>query len=309
MNNYVPEILALIVLFAAFYTVTKGLYIVPQSMNYVVERLGRYKATLRPGLNLIIPYIDRVEHKLSILERALETFKISVITKDNVEIKLHTTVFYRIIDASKSVYRIAKDKRDAAIETATQSIVRSAAGKLDLDDMQASRSSMNTEIQNELGKAADIWGIEITRTEIIDIEVDETTKKSQRLQLDAERERRASVTEAEGQKKSIQLNADALFYQAQKEADAIRVKAEAEAFAIRQKAEAQSDQTRMIAAAIKDDGQPAINFEILSQQVQAISELAKSGNSKTMIMPSDITKVLGSLELISDVFKGNNPKK
>ena len=309
MNNYVPEILALIVLFAAFYTVTKGLYIVPQSMNYVVERLGTYKATLRPGLNLIIPYIDRVEHKLSILERALETFKISVITKDNVEIKLHTTVFYRIIDASKSVYRIAKDKRDAAIETATQSIVRSAAGKLDLDDMQASRSTMNTEIQNELGKAADIWGIEITRTEIIDIEVDETTKKSQRLQLDAERERRASVTEAEGQKKSIQLNADALFYQAQKEADAIRVKAEAEAFAIRQKAEAQSDQTRMIAAAIKDDGQPAINFEILSQQVQAISELAKSGNSKTMIMPSDITKVLGSLELISDVFKGNNPKK
>ena len=309
MNSYIPEILALLVLFAAFYTVTKGLYIVPQSMNYVVERLGRYRTTLRPGLNLIIPYIDRVEHKLSILERALETFKISVITKDNVEIKLHTTVFYRIIDASKSVYRIAKHKRDAAIETATQSIVRSAAGKLDLDDMQASRSTMNTEIQNELGKAADIWGIEITRTEIIDIEVDETTKKSQRLQLDAERERRASVTEAEGQKKSIQLNADALFYQAQKEADAIRVKAEAEAFAIRQKAEAQSDQTRMIAAAIKDDGQPAINFEILSQQVQAISELAKSGNSKTMIMPSDITKVLGSLELISDVFKGNNPKK
>ena len=309
MNSYIPEILALLVLFAAFYTVTKGLYIVPQSMNYVVERLGRYRTTLKPGLNLIIPYIDRVEHKLSILERALETFKISVITKDNVEIKLHTTVFYRIIDASKSVYRIAKHKRDAAIETATQSIVRSAAGKLDLDDMQASRSTMNTEIQNELGKAADIWGIEITRTEIIDIEVDETTKKSQRLQLDAERERRASVTEAEGQKKSIQLNADALFYQAQKEADAIRVKAEAEAFAIRQKAEAQADQTRMIAAAIKDNGQPAINFEILSQQVKAISELAKSGNSKTMIMPSDITKVLGSLELISDVFKNNNPKK
>jgi regulator of protease activity HflC (stomatin/prohibitin superfamily) len=232
-----------------------------------------------------------------------------VITKDNVEIKLHTTVFYRIIDASKSVYRIAKDKRDAAIETATQSIVRSAAGKLDLDDMQASRTTMNTEIQNELGKAADIWGIEITRTEIIDIEVDEITKKSQRLQLDAERERRASVTEAEGQKKSVQLNADAVFYQAQKEADAIRVKAEAEAFAIRQRAEAQADQTRMIAAAIKDNGQPAINFEILSQQVRAISELAKSGNSKTMIIPSDITKVLGSLELISDVFKNNNPKK
>jgi regulator of protease activity HflC (stomatin/prohibitin superfamily) len=307
--NYVPEILALLVLFAAVFTVKNGIHIVPQSMNFVVERLGRYRTTLTPGLNLIIPYIDRVEHKLSILERALETFKISVITKDNVEIKLHTTVFYRIIDASKSVYRIAKDKRDAAIETATQSIVRSAAGKLDLDDMQASRTTMNTEIQNELGKAADIWGIEITRTEIIDIEVDEITKKSQRLQLDAERERRASVTEAEGQKKSVQLNADAVFYQAQKEADAIRVKAEAEAFAIRQRAEAQADQTRMIAAAIKDNGQPAINFEILSQQVRAISELAKSGNSKTMIIPSDITKVLGSLELISDVFKNNNPKK
>jgi len=117
--------------------------------------------------------------------------------------------------------------------------------------------------------------------------------------LNAERQRRAVVAEAEGAKTSVELDADAELYQAEKRAEAIRVTAEAEAFAIKAKANAQAEQTRVIAAAISENGQPAIDFEILTQQVNAIGEIAKSNNTKTVIMPTDITKALGSLDLIS----------
>ncbi len=293
----VEIVLTIFILGFSVVTVLKGITVVPQSEIYVIERFGKYTKSLSPGLNLLIPFIDIVRHKISILERQLPAFKISVITKDNVEVDLETTVFFRVIDAAKSVYRIEDD--ELAIHTAATSIVRSAAGKLELDELQSSRESMNSEISKNLKDAAMIWGIEITRTEITDINVDSQTKDAQRQQLNAERQRRAVVAEAEGEKKSVELSAEARLYQAEKEAEAIRITAEAEAFAIKAKASAQAEQTRVIAAAISDNGQPAIDFEILSQQVIAMGEIAKSSNSKTVIMPTDITKALGSLDLIT----------
>ncbi|HBQ23036.1 MAG TPA: paraslipin, partial [Alphaproteobacteria bacterium] len=122
-----------------------------------------YTKTLQAGLSIIIPYLDRVAHKISILERLLPEFTISVITRDNVEVQVETTVFYRVVDASRTVYRISNV--DQAIFTAASSIVRSAAGKLELDDLQSSREAMNQEIASNLQSAAEIWGIDITRTE------------------------------------------------------------------------------------------------------------------------------------------------
>ena len=135
-----------------------------------------------------MPYLDKVAHKVSILERQLKEFTISVITSDNVEVSLNSTVFYRVTDASRSVYRI-KDI-DSALKTAATSIVRSAAEKLDLDGLQSSRDSMNSEIDKKLSEAAEVWGIEVTRTEITDVEVDEDTKKAQRQQLNAEKSKK-----------------------------------------------------------------------------------------------------------------------
>ena len=191
----------LIFLFLGFVilTIYLGIKIVPQSDVFVIERFGKYSRTLNAGLSIIVPYLDKVAHKVSILERQLKEFRISVITSDNVEVSLNSTVFYRVTDASRSVYRI-KDI-DSALKTAATSIVRSAAGKLDLDGLQSSRDSMNSEIDKKLSEAAEVWGIEVTRTEITDIEVDEDTKKAQRQQLNAERARRAAVAEAEGEKK------------------------------------------------------------------------------------------------------------
>lgn len=294
-------IVPILIVILALIFVYKGVNVVPQSEVYVIERFGKYTKTLKAGLNLIIPFLDSIAHKLSILERQLPQFKISVITKDNVEVDLESTVFYRVVDASRSVYRI-KDV-DGALNTAATSIVRSAAGKLELDELQSSRESMNQEIAQEMQDAAEIWGIEITRTEITDIIIDEQTKDAQRQQLNAERERRASIAKAEGSKRSIELEAEARLFQAQKEAEAIKVTADAEAYSVKVKAEADAEQTRVIASAIKDNGQPAINFEVMKRQVEALSEIASSNSAKTIIMPSEITGVIGSLQVMAENLK------
>ncbi len=287
-------------IFAIFFLVMawSAVKVVPQSQVFVVERFGKYSKTLNAGINFIVPMIDQVRHRISILERQLPAFEISVITRDNVEVILEATNFYRIIDAARSVYRI--QNIDQAIQTTAESIVRSAAGKLDLDELQSSRAQMNEEILTNLQKAAEVWGIEITRTEITDVQVDEQTKEAQRQQLNAERQRRAAVAQAEGEKRSIELNAEARLYEAQKQAEAIRVAADAEAYAIKAKAEATAEQTRMISEAINNGGQSAINFDILQKQVAALSQVAASSNTKTVIMPTDITKAIGSLELLAE---------
>jgi regulator of protease activity HflC (stomatin/prohibitin superfamily) len=295
--------------FAAFFIVLawSAIKVVPQSKVFVVERFGKFSTTLPAGINIIIPIIDQVRHRISILERQLPAFDISVITKDNVEVVLEATNFYRITDAARSVYRI--EDIDRAIQTTAESIVRSAAGKLDLDELQSSRQQMNEEILRNLQNAAEVWGIEITRTEITDVRVDEQTKDAQRQQLNAERQRRAVVAQAEGEKRSVELSADAELYSAQKQAEAVRVAADAEAYAIKVKAAATAEQTRMISEAINNGGQSAINFDILQKQVVALSQVASSNNSKTVIMPTDITKAIGSLELlVQTVASGVNSK-
>ena len=295
--------------FAVFFIVLvwSAIKVVPQSKVFVVERFGKFSKTLPAGINIIVPIIDQVRHRISILERQLPAFDISVITKDNVEVVLEATNFYRITDAARSVYRI--ENIDRAIQTTAESIVRSAAGKLDLDELQSSRQQMNEEILRNLQNAAEVWGIEITRTEITDVRVDEQTKDAQRQQLNAERQRRAVVAQAEGEKRSVELSADAELYSAQKQAEAIRVAADAEAYAIKVKAAATAEQTRMISEAINNGGQSAINFDILQKQVVALSQVASSNNSKTVIMPTDITKAIGSLELlVQTVASGVNNK-
>ena len=297
-------IISLLLLGLAMIILLMGVKVVPQSEVYVVERFGKYTQTLDAGLNFIVPILYSVAHKISILERQLPEFKISVITRDNVEVALEATVFYRVIEASRTVYRI--QDVDLAIHTAATSIVRSAAGRLDLDGLQSSREAMNAEIAENLQKAAEVWGIEITRTEITDIIIDDQTKDAQRQQLNAERERRATVAKAEGNKQSVELAAEARLYEAEKAAQAIRITADADAYAVRVQAEADAEQTRLIASAIAQNGQPAINFEVMKRQVEALGRVASSDNTKTLIMPTDIAGVIGSLEVLLSTTRSDS---
>ena len=294
IGNGVLVFLAILII----YVVYLGIKIVPQSKVFVIERFGKFTRILESGLSLIIPFIDRVAFRVDILERQLPSFQMSVITEDNVEVELVSTVFFRVLDAAKSVYRIRNI--DLAIENTAISVIRSAAGKLELDDLQSSREAMNQEIAARLSKAAEVWGVEVTRTEILDVLVDEKTKESQRQQLNAERERRATIAKAEGDKRSVELKADAELYEAEKQADAVKVQADADAYAVKVKAAADAEQTRVIAEAINNNGQSAINYEIMKRQVEGLAEVASSNQTKTLVVPTDITKALGTLELFLD---------
>ena len=303
MDGFFYVVLALIALSLAL--AFAGIKVVPQSQVYLVERYGRFTHQLKPGLNFIVPFLDRVAFKVSVLERQLPAFEISVITKDNVEVDLEATVFYRVIDAEQSVYRVRDI--DAALNTTSTSIVRSAAGRLELDELQSSRDSMNREIAKNLKEAAEVWGVDITRTEITDVKIDEETKSAQRQQLNAERERRAVIARSEGERRAVELAADAQLYEAQKRAEAIRVEADAKAYAVEVAARADAEQTRVVGRAIADNGQPAVNFEIMKRQVQALGQIAGADNSKTVVVPTDIAGVIGSIHTIIENIQGPRP--
>lgn len=280
-------ILAVVILLLVF----MGVRVVPQSEEHVVERFGKYRTTLSAGVNIIVPFVDRIKHKISILERQLPNQEVSIITKDNVEVDVETAVFYRVVDPAKSVYRI--ENIDKAIATTTESIIRSAGGKLELDDLQTSRDSMSEEILQKLDRVADEWGVDITRTEITDVVVDEITKKAQRQQLNAERDRRATVAKAQGERERIQLEADAQLYEATKVAEAERIKADAQAYAV-----------QVVAKAIEENGKEAVSFEIAKRQVEAMSIIGSANNTKTIVVPTDATKSLGGLATALETMAG-----
>jgi regulator of protease activity HflC (stomatin/prohibitin superfamily) len=302
-NMALSTALTLTFLVLMILTGIKAVAIVPQSEEYVVERLGKFRITLSAGINILVPWLDNIAHKVVVLERQLDAFKVSVITADNVEIQLETTTFFRVIDAAKSVYRI----RDIplALKTTAESTIRNEAGKLELDALQSSRDQMNERILENLREAAALWGLEVTRSEITDVQVDQQTKDAQRQQLNAERERRATVARAEGERARVQLEADAELYAAQQQAEAVKITADADAYATIKTAEAAAQQTKVIAQAIADNGKPAIDYDILKRQVEAIGVLASSDNAKTIVLPTDVTKTIGALSALQDLVKSN----
>ena len=223
-------------------SISAGVRIVPQSQKFVVERLGRLRVVLGPGINFIVPFLDRVRHRVSVLERQLPAMSQDAITSDNVLVQVETSVFYRIIEPEKTVYRI-RDV-DAAISTTVAGIVRSEIGRMELDQVQANRSRLIEAVRDQVAQQVDDWGIEVTRAEILDVNLDQATRNAMLQQLNAERARRAQVTEAEGTKRAVELNADAELYAAEQAAKARRVSADAEAYATRAVAAARTDWRR-----------------------------------------------------------------
>ncbi|TNF20496.1 MAG: SPFH/Band 7/PHB domain protein [Rhodobacteraceae bacterium] len=277
----------IVILLAAVFlilVVLRGVKIVPQSEKYVVERFGRLHAVLGPGINFIVPFLDRVAHRISILERQLPTHSQDAITSDNVLVQVDTSVFYRIIEPEKTVYRIRDI--DAAIETTVAGIVRAEIGKMELDHVQSNRSALITTIKESVEDAVDNWGIEVTRAEILDVNLDQATREAMLQQLNAERERRAQVTKAEGAKRAVELNADAELYAAEQTAKARRIQADAEAYA-----------TGVVARAIADHGIEAAQYQVALKQVEAMAALGKSDGSKTIVVPAQ------ALEAFGDAFK------
>ncbi|MCW1918264.1 SPFH/Band 7/PHB domain protein [Rhodobacter sp. KR11] len=261
--------LAALIVIALF----KAVRIVPQSQKFVVERFGRLHAVLGAGINFTVPFLDVVAHRVSILERQLPTAHQDAITTDNVLLKVETSVFYRVTEPEKTVYRI-KDV-DAAIATTVAGIVRSEIGKMELDAVQSNRNALTANIREHVKAMVDEWGIEVTRAEILDVALDDATRHAMLQQLNAERARRAQVTEAEGKKRSVELNADAELYAAEQSAKARRVLADAEAYA-----------TGVIAGAIKDNGIEAAQYQVALKQVEALTAVGQGAGKQVVIVPA-----------------------
>jgi regulator of protease activity HflC (stomatin/prohibitin superfamily) len=264
--------------------IVKAVKIVPQSEQHVVERFGRLRAVLGPGINMIVPFIDRIANKISILERQLPTASQDAITRDNVLTQVDTSVFYRITEPEKTVYRI-RDV-DSAISTTVAGIVRAEIGKMDLDEVQANRSALIQTIKATVEDAVDNWGIEVTRAEILDVNLDAATRAAMMQQLNAERARRAQVTEAEGSKRAVELAADAELYASEQTAKARRVLADAEAYA-----------TQVVAKAINENGLEAAQYQIALKQVEAVGAMSSGAGNQTVIVPAEALAAFG------DAFK------
>ena len=254
--------------------------IVPQSEQHVVERFGRLRSVLGPGINFIVPFLDRVAHQVSVLERQLPTAKQDAITSDNVLVQVDTSVFYRILEPEKTVYRI-RDV-DAAIATTVAGIVRAEIGKMELDHVQSNRNQLIGQIKVLVEDAVDDWGIEVTRAEILDVNLDQATRDAMLQQLNAERARRAAVTEAEGQRRAVELAADAELYAAKQNAEARRLEADAEAYA-----------TGVVAAAIKDNGLEAAQYQGALKQVEGLAKIGAGSGSQTVLLPADAVEAFG----------------
>ncbi|MCE6952166.1 SPFH/Band 7/PHB domain protein [Cereibacter sphaeroides] len=261
-----------------------GVRIVPQSEKHVVERFGRLRAVLGPGINFVVPFLDVVAHKISILERQLPNAMQDAITADNVLVKVETSVFYRITEPEKTVYRI-RDV-DAAIATTVAGIVRSEIGKLELDQVQSNRADLIAKVREQVAAMVDDWGIEVTRAEVLDVNLDDATRAAMLQQLNAERARRALVTEAEGRKRAVELNADAELYAAEQEAKARRVLADAEAYA-----------TGVIAEAIRENGLEAAQYQVALKQVEALTAVGKGDAKQLIVVPAS------AMDAFADAFR------
>ncbi|WP_425074253.1 SPFH domain-containing protein [Sagittula sp. S175] len=279
-GNIVLLLLAAFIILCIFL----GVRIVPQSEKHVVERFGRLRAVLGPGINFVIPFLDKVKHKISVLERQLPTASQDAITLDNVLVEVETSVFYRILEPEKTVYRI-RDV-DAAIATTVAGIVRAEIGKMELDEVQSNRSRLISEIKALVEDAVDNWGIEVTRAEILDVNLDQATRDAMLQQLNAERARRAQVTEAEGKRRAVELAADAQLYAAKQEAEARRITADAEAYA-----------TGVVAKVIRESGIEAAQYEVALKQVDALRKIAEGGGTQTIVLPSN------AVDAFADAFK------
>jgi regulator of protease activity HflC (stomatin/prohibitin superfamily) len=269
-------VVALLV-FAAV-TLLKGVRIIPQGEEWIVERLGKYHGTLRPGLNIIIPYLDRIAYKLVTKDIILDVQEQEVITKDNAVILINAIAFIKITDPIKAVYGVTDFTE--AIRNMIMTTLRSIAGDMQLDEALTSRDRIKARLREAIADEAVDWGLTVKSVEIQDIKPSESMVKAMEAQASAERERKAMVTKAEGTKQSAILQAEARLEAARRDAEAQVTLAEASAESIRR-----------VAAAIGQQDAP-MRYILGEKYVMAMSRLADSQNTKTILLPADLQDAL-----------------
>ncbi|MEM8703018.1 MAG: SPFH domain-containing protein [Pseudomonadota bacterium] len=278
-----------------------GVKTVPQGYNYTIERFGKYRKTLSPGLNFIIPFIDTVGQKLNMMEQVLDVPSQEVITRDNATVTADGVTFYQVLDAARAAYEVLGLQN--AILNLTMTNIRSVMGSMDLDSLLSNRDEINAKVLRVVDAAAEPWGVKITRIEIKDINPPRDLVDAMARQMKAERDKRASILEAEGKRQSEILQAEGEKQSLILEAEGRRESAFRDAEAREREAEAEAKATQMVSTAIASGDIQAINYFVANKYVEAFQALATSRNQKTLILPMEATSLLGSLSGIGEIAK------
>ncbi|SHG62153.1 Regulator of protease activity HflC, stomatin/prohibitin superfamily [Hydrocarboniphaga daqingensis] len=306
------DIFAVVVLAFFLVTLWKGVVIVPQGKEFTIERFGKYRATFEPGLHWMIPYVDSIGRKLSMMEQVLDVPSQEVITKDNAMVGVDGVVFFQVLDAAKAAYEV--QQLEFAVMQLTMTNLRTVMGAMDLDELLSQRDHINAKLLSVIDGATTPWGLKVTRVEIKDIRPPADLVASMARQMKAEREKRANILDAEGFRQAAILkaegerNAEILGAEANKAAAVLEAEGRKEAAfrdaeARERTAQAEAEATRMVSQAIAAGDVQALNYFIAQKYVEALGKIATSPNEKLVLMPLEAASVIGAIGGIAELAK------
>ena len=298
--------------------VKMAVVIIPQSETRIIERLGKYYATLKPGVNIIIPFIDRAKvvvtqqrgqyfysSTIDLREQVYDFDKQNVITKDNIQMQINALLYFQIVDPFKTVYEI--NNLPNAIEKLTQTTLRNIIGEMELDQTLTSRDTINTKLRGVLDDATNKWGIKVNRVELQDITPPSSVLQAMEKQMQAERNKRAAILTSEGDKQSQILQSEgdkaATINRAEADKQQAILRAEGEATARIRKAEAEAIAIAKITEAVGKSTNPA-NYLLAQKYIQMLNEVSQGDKTKTVFLPYEATNLMGSIGGIKELFKG-----
>ncbi|GGR89703.1 SPFH domain-containing protein [Deinococcus sedimenti] len=294
-------IFVIVLLVLVLVTLFAGVKSVPQGSEWTQERFGKFQRTLKPGLNIIIPYIDRIGRRVNMMEQVLDVPSQEVITKDNALVTVDGVVFYQVLDAAKASYEVSN--LNQAILNLTMTNIRTVMGSMDLDELLSNRDQINARLLTVVDEATEPWGVKATRIEVKDIKPPADLVASMARQMKAEREKRANILDAEGFRQAAILKAEGEKQAEILSAEGRRQAAFMEAEARERAAQAEAEATRLVSDAIAAGNVQAINYFVAQRYVDALKDIASAPNQKTLILPLEATSILGSLQGVAEIAR------